>query len=298
MFPSRVPILAKPTPENAFTSTWVVPGGDKTLTLPFIDDSNTINFTIDWGDGTTNHITAYNDSDVAHTYAAGGTYTITMDGTVSGFQFDNAGDKTQLTAITKWGSFNMSVPSGFFGCSNLNVTASDAPTISATNLQETFKGCAALTSIGNADGWNTSSVTSMYHMLKDTTNFNQDISSWDTGEVTNMEAMFHSSGFNQDINSWDVAKVTNMSYIFAATSAFDQDISDWNFTAVTEFANFLLSNTAFSTTNYNALLVQIEDSNSQTDKAFHGGDAIPTGAGDTARAALVTRSWTITDGDS
>ena len=34
--------------------------------------------------------------------------------------------------------------------------------------------------------------------------FNQDIGSWNTEKVTNMEAMFyHASAFNQDIGSWN-----------------------------------------------------------------------------------------------
>jgi surface protein len=42
-------------------------------------------------------------------------------------------------------------------------------------------------------------------------NFNQDISSWDVSNVTNMNYMFASgSSFNQDISSWDVSNVTNM----------------------------------------------------------------------------------------
>ena len=45
--------------------------------------------------------------------------------------------------------------------------------------------------------------------------FNQDISSWDVSNVTNMDAMFDdASAFNQDISSWDVSSVTNMELCF------------------------------------------------------------------------------------
>ena len=47
------------------------------------------------------------------------------------------------------------------------------------------------------------------------TNFNQDISDWDTSKVTNMTYMFHGSKFDQNINDWDTSKVTNMSYMFS-----------------------------------------------------------------------------------
>ena len=43
--------------------------------------------------------------------------------------------------------------------------------------------------------------------------FNQDIGSWNTAKVTDMEDMFYSaSAFNQDIGSWNTAKVTDMRY--------------------------------------------------------------------------------------
>ena len=45
--------------------------------------------------------------------------------------------------------------------------------------------------------------------------FNQDIGSWNTAQVTDMEAMFDSaSAFNQDIGSWNTAKVTTMNICF------------------------------------------------------------------------------------
>ena len=64
--------------------------------------------------------------------------------------------------------------------------------------------------------------------------FNQDIGSWNTEKVTNMENMFHNaSAFNRDIGSWNTAQVTNMRYMFYGASAFNQDISSWTGTAAT-----------------------------------------------------------------
>ena len=45
--------------------------------------------------------------------------------------------------------------------------------------------------------------------------FNQDIGSWNTAQVTDMNDMFSSaSAFNQDIGSWNTEKVTNMDICF------------------------------------------------------------------------------------
>ena len=40
--------------------------------------------------------------------------------------------------------------------------------------------------------------------------FNQDIGSWNTEQVTNMDICFIASAFNQDIGSWNTAQVTDM----------------------------------------------------------------------------------------
>ena len=65
--------------------------------------------------------------------------------------------------------------------------------------------------------------------------FNQDISSWDVSNVTNMNQMFYAaSSFNQDISSWDVSKVTNMNQMFSVAVSFNQDISAWDVSKVTD----------------------------------------------------------------
>ena len=59
--------------------------------------------------------------------------------------------------------------------------------------------------------------------------FNQDISTWDVSNVTNMECMFEECElFNKDISKWDVSNVENMSDMFSGCKTFNQDISSWD----------------------------------------------------------------------
>ena len=76
--------------------------------------------------------------------------------------------------------------------------------------------------------WDTSQVTKMNFMFNNCPEFNQDIGGWETGKVTDMRFMFLGcTQFNRDIHKWDTKQVTSMNGMFMDTP-FDQDISGWN----------------------------------------------------------------------
>ena len=75
--------------------------------------------------------------------------------------------------------------------------------------------------------WDVSNVTDMSDTFRGNNSFNQPIGHWDVSKVTNMTSLFQNSPFNQDISSWDVSSVTGMTGMFR-TSPFNQDISSWD----------------------------------------------------------------------
>ena len=63
--------------------------------------------------------------------------------------------------------------------------------------------------------------------------FNQEISSWDLSNVTDMQLMFNSAdAFNQDVSTWDVSNVTDMSSMFdnsgVSTDNYDNILIGWS----------------------------------------------------------------------
>ena len=66
----------------------------------------------------------------------------------------------------------------------------------------------------NLNWLDTSHITDMHGLFDDFCDFNGDISKWNTSNVTTMYHMFYESSFTGDISNWDVSKVTNMRYMF------------------------------------------------------------------------------------
>jgi surface protein len=81
--------------------------------------------------------------------------------------------------------------------------------------------------------WDTKNITDMSGMFVGATSFNQDIGSWNTSSVTDMSGMFdNATSFNQDIGSWDTSSVTSMSGMFASATSFNQDLNSWDTSSV------------------------------------------------------------------
>lgn len=304
------PIL--PVPTNGFTfsvntnNTTVDSSISTQYQLPLID-AGAISMDVDWGDGTTDTITSYNQAETLHTYASSGTYTVVITNEVRGWaQYQSPAalynDNLKIINISKWGEFNVTgIGSVFYNCQNMTGTATDAPTLSTQSLQAMFSNCYLWNQPMNS--WDVSGVVSIGSMLTQCSSFNQPLNSWDTSSVTGMGGVFNSAVvFDQDISSWDTSMVQSMYGMFREATAFNQDISSWdinNLDPATGGDEFC-TNSGLSTANYDLLLVAWEANTPVVANLII--DFPPTqyslgSAAETARTNLInTYNWTITDG--
>ena len=94
--------------------------------------------------------------------------------------------------VSNWGVFTFNESGIFSGCSNLNTTSSDAPTIIMTDATNTFRSCTSLTTL-NVSSWDVSSIDNMLSMFFSCTSLTSlDVSSWDVSGVDSMFATFRS----------------------------------------------------------------------------------------------------------
>ncbi|EOA06940.1 Hypothetical protein, DUF285 family [Mycoplasma yeatsii 13926] len=107
----------------------------------------------------------------------------------------------------------------------------------------TFNGNESIEGIEN---WDTKNVIRMSQTFYDTYKFNQDISSWNTENVTDMSWMFRSSKFNRNIGNWNTKNVKNMSYMFGWNEVFNQDISNWDTSNVTDMSHMFYKAKVFN----------------------------------------------------
>jgi len=233
---------------TSFQSTWntskVSTGSSASdqIKLPLVS-SGSYDFTVDWGDTSSDAISNYNQAEITHTYATKGEYILSITGTISGWNFNNTGDKLKIIEISSWG--NLAFEEGgnyFYGASNLVITATDAPDLSGTTtLKNAFRNCTYLGDSGNMSSWDTSTITDMSYMFEEATTFNQTMNSWNTASVTNMSYMFHNAeNFDSPVGNWDVSNVKDMSSMFRGASFFNQNIASWDVSAVTRM-DFMLA---------------------------------------------------------
>jgi surface protein len=312
--------------QKAFVSQWDtrnISAGSSTDTqikLPLVV-GGTYNCRVYWGDGTVDHITAYDQADVTHTYAAAGIYTIRITGTITGWKFNNGGDKLKITALNRLGCLRLgNAGDNFYGCTNM-VCVCPIRIIDAdiTSLVYAFADCylfnpPVFTVVAP-------SVTSCYGMCFGALIFNPSIFSLNVAVATNlgylvgnaalfnpasfyiyaplldnMLAMFYgATKFNKPLTDLDTSAVTTMQLMLALCTDFNQSLASFSIPLVTTMANALIGVT-LSPSNYGATLTAWAAGSVQDSVSAHmGSSKYPLSAKTDRDHLTTTHSWTITD---
>tara|TARA_R110000803_G_scaffold56955_1_gene114629 strand:- start:244 stop:1380 length:1137 start_codon:yes stop_codon:yes gene_type:complete len=196
-----------------------------TFTLPINNDAAQ-DGTIDWGDSSTSDLSYANRT---HTYASGGVYTISISGDVlKGFYFNNGGDKLKMIEVVSWGHMNLTSPSrAFFGCSNmLDVSATDYPTITASDVSYMFYNCSSLRTL-DTSAWDMSSVTTYQSTLRNCPALVSGLEGFVTSTATNLHTCFFDTDYKGDLSSWDVSGVTGWNETFKGANTFNANMTGW-----------------------------------------------------------------------
>ena len=239
---------------------------------------------IDWGDGTLQTITTAGTYE--HVYQLAGVKSVSIEGLVS-VQYNNeaTNDKLKLVDVTNVSGLEISTTGSFYGCTNINWTATNAPTISTTSLLQTFRESSMS---GDISAWNVSNVTNMSALFMQNPTFNRNLSSWDVSNCTNFASMFrdassfnggsasgvsntgifnldlsgkaqvsifsmfqNATSFNCDIRGWNMNALSynsnGFNNIFSGATSFAQDLSNWVVSAVSRFINAFNNNTLLNT---------------------------------------------------
>ncbi|MCC5942355.1 MAG: BspA family leucine-rich repeat surface protein [Balneolaceae bacterium] len=309
-----------------FVTTWQTnnPGhsNDNQIRIPGF--GNGYDFTVDWGDGNSDDF-VWSSGEIAHhvehTYAAEGIYTVTITGDFPRIFFDDAGDKEKILSVEQWGDVEWSsMERAFWGASNLQVNAADAPDLSGvTSMSLMFRGASSLnddlnhwdvTNVtdmsylfaeaslfnGNIVGWNVSNVENMSGMFINAADFDQDISGWVVTSATTMTGMFSGAGsFNQDISGWNVSSTEVMNEMFFGASSFNQNIGIWNISNVTNM-EFMLGATGLTTENYDNILIGWAAQAVQPNVTLGAGGLEYCNAGDERQSLIdAPNEWNILD---
>ncbi len=174
----------------------------------------------------------------SHDYGSAGTYTIRVRNNFGTLQFNGVGDVKKLIELQQWGSNQWpSMYRLFFFASNLTITATDAPNLSAgPSLEEMFWG--ADLANPNTSAWDTSAVSNMAGMFKSANIADPNTSSWNVAAVITMEGMFLSAGAaDPDVSTWNTTALENTSEMFRFATSANPAVENWDVSNLLEASN-------------------------------------------------------------
>jgi hypothetical protein len=244
-------------PPPTFITTWKTDNTGVTnsdqIRLPLVS-SGSYDFVVDWGDGTTDAITAWDQTEKTHTYEDAGTYTVSIVGEIEGFRFNYSNDCLKILSVESWGPFAWGqTQDAFAGCGNMAMNATDAPDLSkGTTLRTAFTNASFGRDSGGAAGgtgtlanWDVSGITNMSYTFYNAMVTPAGIEDWDVSSVTTFEHFSYLDGptlkpldttFNPDVSGWDVSSCTNFARMFQFQHGFNANLSQWDMSSATDIS--------------------------------------------------------------
>jgi hypothetical protein len=247
--------------ETAFISEWQTnfagPSNNDQIALP-LDASGTYNFNVFYNGNNIKTVTTHTDNII--TFPDGqGTKQIEIYGTLSGWGFKNAGDKSKLLKITNFGILDIAdVTGAFYGCNNLTFDTFDPLDLSnVTTLKDFIYLAFSVSNVPFIETWDLTTVTSLENAFKEASGFDGNIGAWNVSNVTNLNGTFAFLGFfNQDLSSWNVSNVTTMVETFRSLNPFwsNIDLTTWDVSNVQDFTGcFLGAQASPDISNWNTI---------------------------------------------
>jgi len=273
-----------------------------------LTSSTNLNIQVDWGDGSSiTTITDHTDSNKTHTYSTAGDKTIKVYGTIANNEVFDGNNVKAIDAIGNWLVGKTSL--GAIFSNNSTINSSNIATWDTSNITSTrtmFKNADAFNQ--DIGSWDVSSFYNCNAMFRDNGGFqnggNNNINNWtfrSTGNVI-MRAMFRNSNFNRNIGSWNTGQVTTMRDMFRDNGNFDQDISGWDFSGINSADNLrnFFTNGELDEDNYDALLIRWSNQASSMPNNIvvdMGDSEYDSNSAASARSTLInTYGWSISDG--
>ena len=147
-----------------------------------------------------------------------------------------------MVTIRSWGSEPFSSMEFMFEDCEVTLCGESPVFAPRCSLKGMFRSCSRFNE--DISGWNTSNVTNMRSMFMYCGSFNQNLP-WDTSNVINMSHMFFGcTSFNQNLH-WDTSRVAVMSHMFFGCTRFNQNLV-WDTSKVTTMREMLLGCSRFN----------------------------------------------------
>ena len=243
------------------------------ITLPLYSVGN-YDFLVDWGDGSKNRIKSFGDLNKTHTYPIPGVYEVKIYGTLQNLNFAVTNEGPKLLEIAQWGCFQPTGSPAFYGCTEMDVTATDVPDLSLTNsIAGLFRNCSKLEGNASFALWDTAHI--------------QFFGTGNNGFIRNCPL------FNAPISGWNTSSATAYNEFAFGAASLDQNFGNYNMENATLISN-MFRDSGLSVENYSNTLIGWASQNLQPNLTLRSRGLRYNLAGQDARQYIINNfNWTI-----